>query len=237
MPDEELDVDREVAFELEAAEELAAQKAQPAAAEEMDLVDWRKYGTPAWDATKFTAQHLKSFLAALPQARVELIPDDNEEGVASWEAAEQKVGPREKMQGPHAEPAEGESDGPPEAPGAVNNAWVCTLSCPTEEAAREKKLKKPGEFTRCEILKALLAAVAKTNGVKPGVSASQGRKDPLLLKYVVVFQERHASGEIHYHVALRSDDVPTKRPFRFKPIKDALRESVGLESHWSAHGG
>jgi len=161
--------------------------------------------------------------------------------VASWEAAEQKVGPREKMQGPHAEPAEGESDGPPEAAGEMSGTWVCTLSCPTEEAVREKKLKKPGEFTRYEILKALFAAVANTNGARPGVPTSKGpysgRKDPLFLKHVVVFQERHASGEIHYHVALRSDDVPTKRPFRFKPIKDALRESVGLESHWSLHGG
>ena len=51
---------------------------------------------------------------------------------------------------------------------------------------------------------------------------------------MVVFQERHGSGEIHYHVALLAEDV---HRFRFGPVKEALRQVAALESNWSGHGG
>ena len=36
---------------------------------------------------------------------------------------------------------------------------------------------------------------------------------------MVVFQERHGNGEIHYHVALLAEEV---HRFRFGPVKDCL---------------
>ena len=51
---------------------------------------------------------------------------------------------------------------------------------------------------------------------------------------MVVFQERHSNGEIHYHVALLAED---RKLFRFVQIKQALREQAALESNWSGHGG
>ena len=47
-------------------------------------------------------------------------------------------------------------------------------------------------------------------------------------------QERHGNGEIHYHVALVSED---DRNLRFGPIKDFIRAEHQLETHWSGHGG
>jgi len=78
----------------------------------------------------------------------------------------------------------------------------------------------PGRFTRNGIKDAILAAVRETDAA---------REKPLVIQKMVVAQERHQNGEIHYHVVLLALD----RPFRFGPVKAALREKTGLASHWS----
>ena len=54
------------------------------------------------------------------------------------------------------------------------------------------------------------------------------RLDPVVRK-VAVFQERHASGEPHFHAA-----VSLSRRMRWMPAKRTLRERDGLAAHFSA---
>ena len=169
MPISAEDVDRAVADEAEMQGELAAQEGAlapvaPLPAVKMELADWHKLDTPEWDATKFKVRHLEDFLASLPQAPTESIPESLVVGQATRETEAPRIGPGAKMQGPHGTPSEGDAESPPEAnEREVRYAWLLSLSCPSEETIKEKKLKKPGEFTRYQILKAVLAAVAKSN--------------------------------------------------------------------------
>lgn len=181
------------------------------------------------------------------QAPAEVIPNDDADGsrteitrvpTGSTVPGTTRIAPGQKLQGPHAMPREGEAEHPPElAVRATRVAYLITFACPSPETVQQKKLKKPGEFSRYAILHAVLDAVAKTNAPRSeawSVGRRQARTTPLLLKFVVVFQERHGDGEIHYHVGVLAEE---NRCFRFGPIKEILREDYRLESNWSGHGG
>ena len=143
----------------EPAEEDGAQ----APVEKMTLADWHNLKAPEV-AAKFRLSHLKEFLASLPQAPAEDIPETLVVGQVTWDGEKPRIALGRKVQGPHGIPGEGDTESPLDAAlRELHYAWVCTFSCPTEETMKEKKLKKPGEFTRYQIMKAVLSAVAKTN--------------------------------------------------------------------------
>ena len=99
-------------------------------------------------------------------------------------------------------------------------AYLVTLSHTNrEENADGQKLVAPGTFTRAEIKDFFLGAL---------VSTRANREQPLAFTSMAVFQERHTSGEVHYHVALLAD-----RCFRFAALKRHLLAAHGLASHWS----
>lgn len=102
----------------------------------------------------------------------------------------------------------------PEDAGKTKMVYLVTFSHP-----RDPDLKAPGDFTRQEILDAILKAVEDTQG---------SRLTPLRMKYITVFQERHGNGEVHYHVGVRAE-----RGFRFNTVKQRLLMNHGLASHWS----
>ena len=134
MPISAEDVDRAVADEAEMQAELAAQEGAlapvaPLPAVKMELADWHKLDTPEWDATKFKVRHLKDFLASLPQAPTESIPDSLVVGQVTRETEAPRIGPGAKMQGPHGTPSEGDAESPPEAnEREVRYAWLLSLS-------------------------------------------------------------------------------------------------------------
>ena len=82
-----------------------------------------------------------------------------------------------------------------------------------------QKLVAPGTYTRAEVRDFFLGAL---------VSTQANREQPLAFTSMAVLQERHASGQIHYHVALLADKC-----FRFVPLKRRLLAAHGLASHWS----
>jgi hypothetical protein len=81
------------------------------------------------------------------------------------------------------------------------------------------KLKPPGAYSREQLCALMLAVLAATQGA---------RNTPLVFLCMVIFQERHGSGHIHYHIALLAD-----RCFRFNPLKKELLKQGGLATHWS----
>ena len=88
-----------------------------------------------------------------------------------------------------------------------------------ETSSDGHKLVAPGACSRCEVRDFIQGAVAATQS---------NRAQPLGLTYMSVFQERHASGRIHYHAALLGDKC-----FRFLTVKRHLLQAHGLASHWS----
>ena len=189
--------EKEVDAAIQAEAEMAAEQAAPEGPQKMSLEDWQRLDTPEWDPTKFKLRHLKEFIGSLPQPPKEEIPEDHCEGRVIWEMVVVRIGVGQKFQGPHSAPAEGEEEHPPELPRAtLRYAYNVTFPCPTEESIEEKKLKKPGVFSRYEILMLILDAVSKTNSPPPeahDLRRRSGRKNPLLLRYAVVFQALHSS--------------------------------------------
>ena len=76
------------------------------------------------------------------------------------------------------------------------------------------RLVAPDNYTRSQMKDFVLGAIASTQTT---------RLQPLSLKYLSVFQERHMSEKIHYHVALLGD-----RCFRFAPPKASSSASPRL---------
>ena len=99
-------------------------------------------------------------------------------------------------------------------------AYLVTLSHTDKEVnADGQKLVAPGVYSRAEIKDFFLGALASTQS---------SREEPLAFTSMAVFQERHTSGEVHYHVALLAE-----RCFRFAACKRHLLVAHGLASHWS----
>ena len=137
--------DAEVDAAIEEEKAMAAEEAVAEEKPKMRLEDWRILDTPEWDPEKFTVKDLRVFLASLPQAPAEHVPEDHSEGQVSWDKGVLKIALGQKVQGPHGVPPEGESEDPPElSAGTLRYAYNCTFPCPTEEAIQQKNLKKPG---------------------------------------------------------------------------------------------
>ena len=99
-------------------------------------------------------------------------------------------------------------------------AYLVTLShTDKEENSDGQKLVAPGTYTRAQVKDFFLGALASTQS---------SRELPLTFTHMAVFQERHASGEVHYHVAVLAD-----KSFRFVALKRQLLAAHGLASHWS----
>ncbi|CAE8704307.1 unnamed protein product [Polarella glacialis] len=104
-------------------------------------------------------------------------------------------------------------------------AYLITLSHPVQEvSAGGLRLSAPGDFSREAICSLLIKALDATQ---------TSREKPTVFLKLAVFQERHASSEVHYHVAVIAD-----RCFRFAKMKRELLNKHGLASHWScSHDG
>ena len=96
-------------------------------------------------------------------------------------------------------------------------------------------LKPPGDFTRKQLLDALLDSCM--NPVYTDLKSRSQQPTVTLDKVVVVFEnhQEDENGEVfrHGHIGLAAD-----APFRFLPVKRALLARHGLASHWSCtHNG
>ena len=106
-------------------------------------------------------------------------------------------------------------------PTNARRCYLVTFSHTDKERGQDgNRLVAPDNYTRSQMKDFVLGAIASTQTT---------RLQPLSLKYLSVFQERHMSEKIHYHVALLGD-----RCFRFAPLKRHLLLAHGLASHWSA---
>lgn len=107
-----------------------------------------------------------------------------------------------------------------EVEGRAKQVYLVTLAHPRVERSSDGvELKAPGAFTREQVRDALLQALEATQG---------SRASPLTFCLMAIFQEKHASGEIHFHIALKAC-----RCFRFAAVKAQLLANFGLASHWS----
>ena len=103
---------------------------------------------------------------------------------------------------------------------ASNSMYLVTFSHPKQARAKDgTPLKAPSEYTRREILDAMVHAVESTQGP---------RLAPLRLLLMACFREKHGNGKEHDHVP-----VLAQHCFRFNPIKQFLLHHFGLASHWS----
>lgn len=117
-----------------------------------------------------------------------------------------------KQSMPHSAP--GDEDMGEERCSAVNAVYNVTFPHPTTAG-----LRAPAELTREEIRDLMLQALEKQQAAKLQRLSFLG---------MVVFREHHASGEVHYHVAVRGD-----RAFRFGPLKKNIMALGNLATHWS----
>jgi len=125
-----------------------------------------------------------------------------------------------KQSAPHSETFDEDAELGEEPDTSNKWSYLITFSHPKRPTASDgTPLRPPGELSRSQIRLVLLEALEGTQS---------GRKTPLKFKYMAVFQERHATGEIHYHVALLAE-----RQFKFKPLKLHLLHTSHLASHWS----
>jgi len=103
---------------------------------------------------------------------------------------------------------------------ASKQAYVVTASHTiTEFNISGTKLVTPSSYSREQVRDLMLQALEATQAAK---------LIPLTILLMAIFQERHVSGQIHYHIALIAD-----RCFRFNPLKKELLRLGGLATHWS----
>ena len=121
---------------------------------------------------------------------------------------------------PHGDDQDEEKDLGAENKKALRSVYMVTFSHPRQETAQDgPRLIAPKAFSREQIKDALRGALAACSG-NHAVELQQLQ--------MVVFQERHADGELHYHVALRAS-----KQFRFGSFKKFLLGTHGLSTHWS----
>eukprot|EP00973_Karenia_brevis_P070357 9780327-Karenia_brevis.AAC.1 len=103
--------------------------------------------------------------------------------------------------------------------------YLVTLAHPKSSHAQDgTPLKPPSSYQKKEIIQAFLSAMEATNS---------GRITPLSFELLCVFREKHASEELHDHVATKA-----QRGYRFMALKRYLLQHYGLASHWScSHDG
>ena len=104
--------------------------------------------------------------------------------------------------------------------GTSKSVYLVTLPHPRVDRSIDGTvLRAPGSISREELRDFFLQALA-------ALQAARAR--PLIFKRMAIFQEKHGSGNVHYHVAVLAD-----RCFRFLPFKRMLLVQHGLASHWS----
>ena len=118
---------------------------------------------------------------------------------------------------------------------ALQQVYLVTISrvlATTDDG--QQAFKDLTTMTRQDVATAI--RLAFDNPLQTGTRAGRPRAAPppgddtttSLLQFVVVFQERHMDGSMHFHAV-----VKLRRQFRFLNAKRTLRERDGLPSHWS----
>ena len=103
---------------------------------------------------------------------------------------------------------------------ASRSTYLVTAPHTQKETSEDGyKLNPPGSSSREQICALMLAALA---------ALQSGRSEPLTFIFMAIFLEKHAAGEVHYHIAVLAD-----RNFRFNPFKKELLKQGGLATHWS----
>ena len=106
--------------------------------------------------------------------------------------------------------------------------WSLCHTQTKKRALTGRMLVPPGTYTRMEVRDFFLGAL---------LSAQANRDQPLAFTSMAVFQESHATGQVHYHVALSADKC-----FRYAPLKRHLLaarspKNIVLAKHPTAKGG
>ena len=109
---------------------------------------------------------------------------------------------------------------------------VYLVTLPHPRVSGQSGLQAPGKCTRQQIIRMMQSVFAcPTYGASDLANKSRSPAG-VVLERMCVFQERHANGEPHYHIAVSADNS-----FRFMAYKRALLQTWGLASHWSSHDG
>lgn len=123
-----------------------------------------------------------------------------------------------------AEPAEEDDLGEEPSESTRRQVYLVTFPHTLAAAAADGTLlRPPGDFSREEIAGALQASMTE----------AQRSHSSAHFLLIVVFQEKHANGFLHYHAAVKGN-----KQFRFLEVKLALLRKFGMASHWStSHDG
>ena len=113
---------------------------------------------------------------------------------------------------------------------ARKQAYLVTL--PHPHVSAKFGLQAPGRYSRQQILRAMLDALAHPVYDDADIANQSRAVSGVVPKRMCVFQELHKTGEVHYHIA-----VSAENSFRFVAHKRALLQRWGLASHWSSHDG
>ena len=109
---------------------------------------------------------------------------------------------------------------------------VYLVTLPHPKVSALTGLEEPGKYDRAQIITLMLQAFANPIYGASDIANQSRASGGVLIDRLCVFQERHATGHVHYHVA-----VSAANSFRFVPYKRALLQRCGLASHWSSHDG
>ena len=115
---------------------------------------------------------------------------------------------------------------------ATGRKKVYLVTLPHPRVSQQSGLQAPGHYDRQQIVHAMRHVFASPVYDISDVANQNRSTNGVALERVCVFQERHSTGEVHYHVA-----VSAANSFRFMPYKRALLQYWGLASHWSSHDG
>ena len=110
-----------------------------------------------------------------------------------------------------------------------NKVYLVTIPHPH---SMQHGLRAPAGYDRKQMVCVMQDVFARPVYDASDVANQARPRSGVPLERLCVFQERHASGELHYHIA-----VTAARSFRFMAYKRALLQRWGLASHWSGHDG
>ena len=123
-----------------------------------------------------------------------------------------------------------------EVPGQRKSVYLITVSHPVStHSATGEELKAPDNFSRIDLLNAILHSFQRPVYTNSGNQAAQatGNRGTVRVLKMVIFAENHQADESgqahrHYHVGLKADVA-----FFFAPYKRALLRYHGIASNWS----
>ena len=115
--------------------------------------------------------------------------------------------------------------------GCKNRVYLGTFSHLLPETIDVQGLLDPKDLTREQVARAVMDAwnnpIQSNRGGRPRAANAAGT-DGAVVEKLVVFREHHASGGVHFHIA-----VKLTRSLSFLRAKTTLRERHCLASHWS----